>query len=49
MKIEQFIKKWNMGEGCTRIINDEGKVVFEMYDPYGGTSVDWVSAVYAIK
>ena len=38
-----------MGEGCTRIINDEGKVVFEMYDPYGGTSVDWVSAEYAIQ
>ena len=49
MKIEQFIKKWNMGEGCTRIINDEGKVVFEIYDPYGSTSVDWVSAEYAIK
>lgn len=38
-----------MGEGCTRIINDEGKFVFEIYDPCGGTSVDWVSAKYASK
>ena len=49
MEISQFVKKWNMGEGCTRIINDEGKVIFEIYDPHGGTSVDWVSAEYAIK
>ena len=49
MVIDQFIKKWNMGEGCTRIINNEGKVIFEIYDPSGGVSVDWVSAEYVIK
>ena len=49
MEISQFIKKWKMGERCTRIINDEGKVIFEIYDPYSGFSVDWVSAEWIIK
>jgi hypothetical protein len=49
MEISEFLKKWKIGEGRTRIINDEGKVIFEIYDPYGGTSVDWVSAEWIIK
>lgn len=33
--IEQFVKKWNIGEGYTRIINSEYKFIFEAYEPYG--------------
>lgn len=49
MQIEQFLAKWNAVEGRTRIISDSGNILHESYDPYGGLSVDYVSAELAIN
>ena len=49
MEISLFLKKWNMGEGRTRVFNQKGEMIFEKYDPDGGTSVDWISAEWAIE
>ena len=49
MEIKAFLKRWNQGEGRSRIIDDQGSVIRDNYDPYGGVSVDWISAEWAIK
>ena len=49
MEIKAFLKRWNQGEGRSRIIDDQGSVISDNYDPYGGVSVDWISAEWAIK
>lgn len=49
MEISAFLKRWNQGEGRSRIIDDQGSVISDNYDPYGGVSVDWISAEWAIK
>lgn len=49
MEISAFLKRWNQGEGRSRIIDDHGSVISDNYDPYGGVSVDWISAQWAIK
>ncbi len=49
MEIKAFLKRWNQGEGRSRIIDDQGSVISDNYDPYGGVSVDWISAQWAIK
>ena len=49
MKLEVFVKNWQRGDGRTRVINSEGEVVAEHFDPSGGDSIDFVSAEWAIK
>jgi hypothetical protein len=44
MEIREFLKKWEIGEGCIRIINDKGNVIYETYNLYGGLSFDWINA-----
>ena len=38
-----------MGEGRTRVYDQKGGLIFEEYDPEGDTSVDWISAEWAIE
>ena len=49
MEISAFLKSWNQGEGRFRVIDDNGTVIKDYYDPYGGVSVDWISAEWALK
>ena len=49
MEIKAFLKRWNQGEGRFRVIDDNGTVIKDYYDPYGGVSVDWISAEWALK
>ena len=49
MKLEVFVKNWQRGDGRTRVINLEGEIVAEHFDPSGGDSIDFVSAEWAIK
>ena len=49
MDLEKFVKNRQMGEGRTRVINSEGKVIAEHFDDYRGISIDWVSATWAKK
>ena len=49
MEIKAFLKRWNQGEGRFRVIDDNGTVILDYYDPYGGVSVDWISGVWAEK
>ena len=49
MEIKAFLKRWNQGEGRFRVIDDNGTVILDHYDPYGGVSVDWISGVWAQK
>jgi len=41
---KQPIKQWDEND-----INDNGTVIKDYYDPYGGVSVDWTSGVWAEK
>ena len=49
MDIRTFVKKRHQGEGRTRVIDKDGKVIVEKYDDYGGVSIDWVSAEWKKK
>ena len=49
MDIRTFVKKRHQGEGRTRLIDKNGKVIEEEYDDYGGISIDWVSAEWKKK
>ena len=49
MDLEKFIKNRQMGDGRTRVINSEGEIVAEHFDPSGGDSIDFVSVEWAIK
>ena len=49
MDIKTFVKQRHQGEGRTRVIDENGKVIIEKYDDYGGISIDWVSAKWAKK
>ena len=49
MDIRTFVKKRHQGEGRTRVIDKDGKVIVEKYDDYGGISKDWVSAEWKKK
>jgi hypothetical protein len=49
MEISAFLKRWNQGEGRSRIIDDHGSVIRDNYEPYWGVSVDWISAEWAMK
>ena len=49
MDIRTFVKKRHQGEGRTRVIDKDGKVIVEKYDDYGGVSIDWVSAEWNKK
>jgi hypothetical protein len=49
VELEKFVKNWQRGDGRTRVINSEGEIVAEHYDPSGGDSIDFVSAEWAIK
>jgi len=33
MEIEAFLKRWNQGEGRFRVIDDNGTVTLDHYDP----------------
>ena len=35
MELQKFVKNRQMGEGRTRVINAEGKVIAEHFDDYG--------------
>ena len=45
MDIRTFVKKRHQGEGRTRVIDKDGKVIVEKYDDYGGISIDWVQLI----
>ena len=49
MDIKKFVKQRYKGEGRTRVIDKDGKVIVEQYDDYGGLSIDWVSAEWKKK
>ena len=49
MDIKTFVKRRHQGEGRTRVIDENGKVIIEKYDDYGGISIDWVSAKWVKK
>jgi len=49
MDLKTFVKKRHQGEGRTRVIDKDGKVIEEKYYDYGGISIDWVSAEWKKK
>lgn len=49
MELVSFLNSWNRGKGRTRVIDKEGNVIREHYNPYGGTSIDFRSVDIAIK
>lgn len=42
MELVSFLSSLNKGTGRTRVIDKEGKVIMEHYNPYGGLGVDFV-------
>ena len=42
--IKKFVKNWQTGNGVQRVIDNEGTIVNEHYNPDGGISVDCISA-----
>lgn len=38
--IDKFVKNWQTGNGVKRVIDNEGTIVNEHYNPDGGISVD---------
>lgn len=49
MELVSFLNSWNRGKGRTRVIDKEGNVIREHYNPYGGISIDFRSVDIAIK
>ena len=47
--IDKFVKNWQTGNGVQRVIDNEGTIVNEHYNPDGGISVDWISAEWLEK
>jgi len=48
MELASFLNSWNKGKGKIRVIDREGKVIREHYNPYGGISIDFRSVDVAI-
>ena len=42
--INKFVNNWQSGDGVQRVIDNDGTIIDEHYDPNGGISVDWISA-----
>lgn len=49
MELVSFLNSLNKGKGRTRVIDKEGKVIREHYNPYGGLSIDFRSVDVEIK
>ena len=49
MDIKTFVKQRHQGEGRTRVIDENGKVIIENFINHGGISIDWISAKWVKK